>query len=992
MNFTHEQLSDPQTFAINRLPARSCHKSTDGAGNSQSISLNGQWEFHYALTPSATPADFFAMDFDSSNWDSIAVPAYIQLQGDGKYGTPHYVNTMYPWDGHEALTPPQIPEDFNPVGCYRRFFSLPEQWQEDGIFLRFDGVETAAALWCNGSFVGYTEDSFTPAEFDLSPFVKRGEDNLLALQVFRFSSASWLEDQDFWRLSGIFRDVTLFTAPKTAIWDIFLHPTLSEDMRHGILTADVKLRGIANDNAGSLSLTIDGAETVCTVTGNDCLLSMAFDSPRLWSAECPNLYSGVLLLKNDEGIITQRVELSFGFRLFEMRDGLMLINGKRIVFKGVNRHEWNCRRGRVVSYEDMVRDIETMKRHNINAVRTSHYPNSSHWYDLCDQFGLYVIDEMNLETHGTWQRPETLLTLKNVVPCDNELWLGAVLDRANSMLERDKNHPSVIIWSCGNESYGGSVIFAASEFFRKTDPSRLVHYEGIAHDRRFNATSDMESQMYTPASGVVEFLENSPDKPFILCEFSHAMGNSCGGLHKYTALTGSHPRYQGGFIWDYIDQGIVAVNERGEEYMAYGGDFGDRPTDGIFCGNGLVFADRSPTPKLAEVWSCYSNFDLTLTEHEVTIKNKSLFTDLAEYDIKLELARDGNILLSNIITACAVAGSHVTIKLPFDIPESSGEYTVTASLLLSEDTLWAKKGHCVALGQVVIKRDNLAKPCTLPITVIEGDYNIGVRGEGFSVIFAKNAGLTSYNVRGRELLKAPLMPNFWRAPTDNDNGWHMAHQHAQWKTAGLYARVTTCSVEFNEVQAIITAEYVLSNGKKLQLAHKVTGDGRVTVTMLWQGEATASIPEFGIQLILPQALSHVQYYGMGPEESYADRMSAVHLGRFSYDVKGALSPYLRPQESGARTGVRTAAIVDSDARGIIFEGDAMMFSALNYTPHEIEAAAHPCDLPPVSKTVVRCSLGQMGVGGDDSWGAKPHPEYLLSICEGERFCFSFLAI
>lgn len=989
MEFNLQCLSDPQVFAVNRLEARSDHVCTDGVGNRMSISLNGRWSFHYAVTPEKAPDGFYAPEYDSAGWDSIAVPGYIQLQGGGKYGTPHYVNTMYPWDGHEKLAPPEIPKNYNPVGSYRKLFEVPGHWGSQTVLLRFDGVETAVAVWCNGSFVGYSEDSFTPAEFDLTPFIRRGEVNSLAVQVFRFTSASWLEDQDFWRFSGIFRDVTLLTLPETAVWDVKLVPELSDDRAKGTLKAEVALWG---PPSGSLTLKAGGQTAEHEIKANCCGLSLEFDSPRLWSAEHPELYNCELLLHDTNGKVIQRTEISVGFRSFQMKEGFMLINGKRIVFKGVNRHEWNCRTGRVVSREDMVADIETMKRHNINAVRTSHYPNSTDWYGLCDKYGLYVIDEMNLETHGTWQKLGAVAADENTIPSNNKLWKGAVLDRANSMLQRDKNHPSIVIWSCGNESFGGSVIYEASQFFRKHDSARLVHYEGVFRDRRFNDTSDMESQMYTPASGIEDFLKQNPEKPFIMCEYAHAMGNSCGALHKYTDLTDTEPRYQGGFIWDYIDQGILTTDDTGREYMACGGDFGDRPTDGNFCGNGLVYADRTPTPKLAEVWACYQDFKITVEEKNIFIQNNSLFTNLSAYDIVTILSKNGEVLAENKINHSGEPGSRTALSIPFQAFGSDSEYTVDVRLCLQSDTMWAKQGHCIAFGQAIFGKAALAVPPALPVTVEEGDVNIGVIGKGFSVIFAKTAGLVSYSCNGKELLKTPVMPNFWRAVTDNDLGWGMQHSHAKWKTAGLYAKVTGCALSSTPTAAAVTVSYLLPDTQKLDVRYQITGDGCVEVAMVWLGGAVASVPEFGMQLVLPAALHTVSYYGMGPEENYSDRMRGAHLGQFDYSVAGALCPYLKPQECGARMGVRRAAVVGEDGHGLLLEADEMMFSALNYTGHELEAAMHITELPPISKTVIRCALRQMGVAGDNSWGAMPHPEYLLPLANGQRFTFSFKGI
>ena len=615
MEFDPKWLTDPQVFQVNRLPAHASYmvRGADGAPLEQT--LDGAWKFFYAQTPGASPQEFYRGGYDVSGWDEIAVPGYIQLQGGGKYGTPHYVNTQYPWDGHERLEPPAVPERYNPVGCYVRGFAVPQSW--DGpVCVRFDGVETAFAVWCNGVFIGYSEDSFTPAEFDLTPAVHRDGENRLAVRVYRFSSASWLEDQDFWRMSGIFRSVALFTKAQTHLADLWVKPQLSEDLAAGTLRAELKLEGMC---VGEATLTLDGKTVLAPVMGGHAVLELPVERPRLWSAEAPELYTYEVTLTDAAGHLLETVRGKAGFRRFELRDGLMLLNGRRIVFKGVNRHEWNCRTGRAVTMEDMVSDVRAMKQNNINAVRTSHYPNRTEWYDLCDEYGLYVIDETNLETHGTWQRPDGA---ESALPGDRPEWLGAVLDRANSMLQRDKNHASVLIWSCGNESFGGRDIYEMSRFFRETDPTRLVHYEGVFHDRRYPDTSDMESQMYTPAADVAAFLEKHPEKPFIMCEYMHAMGNSCGAMDRYTRMTDVIPQYQGGFIWDWVDQGIETDNCLGERCLACGGDFGDRPSDFEFVGNGLLFADRTPTPKLAQAKGCYQDFDILPDETVVLLSHK----------------------------------------------------------------------------------------------------------------------------------------------------------------------------------------------------------------------------------------------------------------------------------------------------------------------------------------------------------------------------------
>lgn len=952
-------------------------------------SLDGTWKFCYAKTPEQAPADFYRKDFDVSGWDDIQVPGYIQLQANGKYGLPQYVNVQYPWDGHEFLTPPSIPQHFNPVGCYVRRFTVPQNWAGP-VGIRFDGVETAFAVWCNGVFVGYSEDSFTPAEFDLTPVLSESGENTLAVRVYRFSSASWLEDQDFWRMSGIFRSVALFTQASTHLSDIWVKPELSKDFSEGCLRAEVKLSG---NCTGTLCLSANG-QSVCTpITGSEVSLELNVPAPRLWSAEAPELYPYEITVLAADGSVLESTHGKAGFRRFELKDGLMLLNGKRIVFKGVNRHEWDCRTGRCVTAEDMLRDIKLMKQNNINAVRTSHYPNRVEWYDLCDEYGLYMIDETNMETHGTWSRLcRGLLAADSAVPGDRPEWSGAVLDRANSMLQRDKNHPAILMWSCGNESFGGKNIYEMSCFFRRTDPSRLVHYEGVFNDRRYPDTSDVESQMYTPALDVRKFIQEHPEKPFILCEYAHAMGNSCGALDHYTRMTDEIPQYQGGFIWDWMDQGLEKENALGETFLAYGGDFDDRPSDLEFVGNGLLFADRQPTPKLFEAKACYQNFDLIPDASKITIRNKALFTGCDAYCLVLNLTKDGVCIESCQQDLHAGPGETVQIDLPFRIPTQPGEYTVDASLVLRSDTLWAEKGHSVAFGQYHASVKAAPVPCSLPVTLVDGDYNIGVYGKDFSLLFCRSGRLPSicsYCWKGQELLERPLTLNFWRAPTDNDRAAGMELDHLPFKTAGLYAKLCNAEAILDGSQVLISAQYTLADQTPVSVQYRITGDGMVDVSLQWNGAPVESVPEFGMMFTLPAAYKEVSYYGLGPGESYMDFTHAAHMGLFCYDAHKALQPYFMPQESGARTRVQMAKITNAEGLGLKFCGDEFMFSALAYTPHEIENAHHHYELPPKVKTVVRCAKGQLGIGGDNTWGAKPHPEYHISLAENEvfRFCF-----
>lgn len=995
MEFQTGWLSDPKVFAIKRLPAHSSHSYCGGKGESFTQTLRDGWKFFYSETPQTVLegiGQWSQEGFDISQWENIEVPGYYALQT--VHDVPHYTNVMYSWDGLEQLNPGEIPAEKNPTACYVRDFQKPEDWQKT--MVRLEGADSAAAVWCNGAFVGYSEDSFTPSEFDLTPYVHEGN-NRLAVAVFRFSTGSWLEDQDFWRLSGIFRDVVLFTYPKTHIWDYFAVANPNGDYTEGRLEVSMHLTG---ELFGHVTLELEGNTEGASIVGEYLTLSATLPRPRLWSAEHPNLYPYTIKVFDGNGELLEAVTGQAGFRRFALEDGLMKINGKRIVFKGVNRHEWNCRRGRSVTEEDMLRDVLHMKRNNINAVRTSHYPNHTRFYELCDQYGLYVIDETNLETHGSWHYSgqDGVENKRQGIPGSSELWLDAVLDRANSLFQRDKNHPSVIIWSCGNESGDGRDIFDMANLFRGADSTRLVHYERVKWDSPFAGCTDMESQMYTPVWKIEEFLKEHRDKPMICCEYTHAMGNSNGAMHKYTDLAEREPLYQGGFIWDYVDQSLLVEDPAGlgKTYLAFGGDFEDRPTDYNFCCNGLLLGDRRDTPKIQEVKFNYQNFTLTPALSRLTVKNTSLFTNANEYGLEVWLERDGETVGSFSGEISVNPGEEAFIDLPFEgQTELPGEYTVNAALVLREDAPWAPKGHEVAFGQTILPAvKGEKKRCELPVKLINGGFCYGAKGEAFSLLFSKSTGLlTSYCWKGVEMLFSQPQPNFWRAPTDNDRGCKMPFDYAKWKTAGLYAKLKTAQARQEENRVVIEGRYQLPAGEELAQTFTVTGDGRVEVSMKYLGEAKEAAPDFGFLMTLPVRFGQVEYFGMGPQENYCDRRQGTRLGIFGYTAQENMTEYSIPQECGNRTRVRWAKVTDGQGHGMLFAGSPEMdCSALPYTPHEIENAYHSYQLPPVCETVVRCSAGQTGIGGDDSWGAKTHPEYWRRLEKGTEFTFAFQGI
>ena len=805
--------NNPDIFQLNRLPAHalsvpfeSVEEAMNGDYHSSANyrSLNGTWKFSFALNPEARVREFYKPTYDTRGWDDIEVPGHWQLQG---YDYPQYTNIRYPWVDKDDIEPPMAPTKYNPVGSYTRTFILPEDWSGQPVYLSFQGVESAFYVWVNGDLVGYSEDTFTPAEFDLTPYLVEGE-NTLAVEVYRWCDASWLEDQDFWRLSGIFRDVYLYRIPGAHIYDYFIRTDLDASYCDAEFTVDATIANSFGRDLGPMLLEAQlYDDSGNPVFSNPITQSIAFrdcdsqkvkleghvQSPLKWSAEEPNLYTLILQLQDAHGQTLEVLTCKVGFRKFEIADGLMRINGRPILLKGVNRHEFSCDSGRTLSYEDMVKDVTLMKRHNINAVRTSHYPNDPRWYDLCDQYGIYLINETNLESHGTWSFGQT--TLGDTVPGSKPEWTENVLDRCNSMLERDKNHPSVIIWSLGNESFGGDNFITMHDYLRDKDPTRVVHYEAVVHWRESEAASDIESRMYESIHRLEEYARRHPEKPFILCEYSHAMGNSCGGLHKYWEVFERYPVLQGGFIWDWVDQAIRTKTSDGKEYLAYGGDFGDSPNDGNFCGNGLLFADRTVSPKLLEVKKCYQFVKFAavdLKEGTIRVENRNLFVSLNDFTLIWEVMNNGRGVENGELSLETAPGEADVLAIPCSTVEQASirdEFWLTVRLVLKKDTLWAKAGHEVAFEQFLLPVKQVRRSETLPdcpgLTVREEDTTLTIAGERFSVSFSKVSGnLHAYAVDGHSLLKTPPEPNFWRAFTDNDRGNGHIHRCATWREAG----------------------------------------------------------------------------------------------------------------------------------------------------------------------------------------------------------------
>ena len=970
------------------------------------------WKFHYVAKPADRPREFHRTDFDDRAWAEIKVPSNWQLQG---YDKPIYLNTRYPW-APENPQPPTIPPDYNPVGSYRTTFEVPAGWAGRRVFLHFAGVNSAFHLWVNGRWVGYSEDSMTAAEFDVTPFLKAGE-NLLAAQVFRWSDGSYLEDQDTWRLSGIYRDVFLYSTPALRISDFGVRTDLDEAYRDATLLVRPRLR--SHDGATAEGFTVeaqlfdaDRRPVLAQPLGRDAkaildekypqrdtnpfgLLEAKVTAPRLWSAETPYLYTLVLSLKDPKGAVVQATSARVGFREVEVRGERLLLNGRPIRFYGVDRHEHDPDHGQAVPYERMVQDAELMKQYNVNAVRTSHYPNDPRWYELCDRYGIYVLDEANLETHGVTGR----LT-------NDSQWLSAFVERARRMVERDKNHPSVVMWSLGNESGMGPNHAAMAGWIRESDPTRPIHYEGAAMKPRDPAWVDVVSRMYTRIPELAQMAKDPLDtRPVVLCEYAYARGNAVGNLKEYWDLIESEDRLLGGFIWDWVDKGLRKRDAQGREFWAYGGDYGDEPNDGTMVCNGIVLPDRRPEPELYEVAKVYQRIDTTAVDAaagRIRVRNEHDFRDLDFVEVAWSVEHDGRVVDEGRMPAPALGPKQEgELRLPLKrvAPGPGAEAFLKVRYALAKDEVWAKAGHVVAWEQVPLPAGEAAPAVALaampPVELDESGPALTVKGKGFSVAVGRASGaLESFRHEGRELVASPLVPNFWRVPLDNDIGFlllnDMPRRLAAWKTAGPQRRVASVKAERLSPQAVrITAEATLPAASSAYVTTwTVYGSGDVVVEARFTpGGELPELPRFGMQMAVPGALGTMTWLGRGPHENYWDRHTGAAVGRYSGRVEDLVHPYVRPQENANRTDVRWVALTGADGSGLLASGLPLLsVSAWPYTMEDLEKATHVNELPRRDAVTLNLDLRQMGVGGDDGWGARPHAEYTL---DAKPYAYSF---
>ena len=979
--FTPEWLSDPEIFAVNTLPPFSDHEVYASAreakaGKSSLVrSLDGAWRAHFAINPDGAPDSLLTDGSEDEALRQIKVPCEFQLVNP-EWDPPHYVNTQYPWDGHEALVPPEVSKEYNPTVTAIRRFELSEADLDHTIVLTFGGVEAAVAVYMNGAFVGYAEDSFTPHHFDVTAFVKPGE-NRLAARVFKRCAGSWMEDQDFWRFSGIHRSVTLTLRPKTHLLDLRVTTPLADNYTRASLNAALTIAGETSGTA-EIALMDEAGKKLLTKKlplAEQVTLEKAVPGVKLWSAEEPNLYALTVTLKGADGQVVEVARTMVGFRQFEMLDKIMCLNGKRIVFHGVNRHEFDCDRGRVMTEELLLRDIRDMKSLNVNAVRTCHYPNTSLFYQLCDKYGLYVIDETNIETHGSWAPMHDWY-----VPGDKPEWREAVLSRGRAMLERDKNHACVLLWSCGNESYGGANLKALSDMFHACDSTRLVHYEGVANDLRYPDTTDVYSRMYLKVADIEAYLRSAPEKPFINCEYTHAMGNSCGGMHLYAELEDKYPMYQGGFIWDYVDQALRVTAPNGHERLAYGGDFGDKPTDWQFNTNGIILGDRTFTPKCQEVRHVFRDVWLKPGKTGVTVVNRRVFAPIRDCDVRWTVECDrvpvkaGEVLLPEV-----AAGESLHVNLPYGKLPEERQVVLTCFLVLREQAGILPAGTVLSQGQTILGETAVAELPDNAGWPVVGDNNIGLRGEGLGAMLSKFDGLISFrDAAGREaLLRGPQLSLF-RAPTDNDRGNRGALEQGIWHMVSRYSWHSGPKADIREHRTDITYHYQNALLPELDLPVTYTWrrSNELEITVSWPGvKHQPDMPALGLSFQLDPRLNTVRYYGLGPDESYVDRCTGALLGWHSYPVSEGMTRYEFPQESGNRRGVQVMTVTGEDGHGIEITGDGLEISVSPYLPEEVAAACHYEELQGSCRTVLDVALFRKGVGGDDSWGAPVLPQY-----------------
>jgi len=1000
---------NPEVFQINREPARAtflpfADKNSAIADIFESspwyYNLNGNWKFQWSPTPAQRPKDFYKTNFDVTNWKEISVPSNWELKG---YGIPIYTNITYPF----PKNPPYIDHSDNPVGSYRRNFELPANWNNRRVYLHFEGGTSAMYIWVNGEKVGYSENTKSPNEFDITKYVKTGK-NLVAVEVYRWSDGSYLEDQDFWRLSGIDRNVYLYSTENLRIADFFARPDLDGAYKNGSLSVDVTLNNYnkigKTGQVEALLLDANGKEVFSqnlkinapTEGKNEVTFSKNVSSPNLWSSETPYLYSLVLTLKDENGRFIETVSTKIGFRKVELKNGQLLVNGKRIMIHGVNIHEHNPVTGHYQDVETMMQDIKVMKQNNINSVRCSHYPNNINWVKLCDKYGIYLVDEANIESHGMGYGIENAAF--------HTEWDATHIDRTVSLVERDKNSPSVIIWSLGNEASNGPVFMKTYKWIKERDKTRLVQYEQAVE----NENTDIICPMYPGKGEMMEYAAREKvSRPYIMCEYSHAMGNSSGNFKMYWDIIRSSKNMQGGYIWDWVDQGFQITDEAGRKYWSYGGDMGSQhyTNDENFCHNGLVWPDRTPHPALMEVKKFYQDIYFTATQPEkglITVANEFHYTNLQNYDFKYEVLKNGAVIKSGAFDLNLAPESQKQVQLTMpEMPVNDGvEYLLNVFAYTRYGSEVIPQGHEVAREQF-----NLGEGKFFAKTIAKGDApkvkddkdRITVSAAGVEATINKHSGLLSgFKANDKLYFGKTPTPNFWRAPTDNDFGNEMGKKCNVWRTAGNNTSVKKIEVKEEGGKAIVTADLYLKDvASNYQIIYTMSADGALAVNIHYKAGANElpEMPRFGMIMTLGKEYDNFEFYGRGPWENYSDRNFASQIGIYSSKVADQYVPYTRPQENGYKTDVRWLTLTDNKGTGIQIEGlQPLCVSALNNFPEDFDEGLtkknrHTNDITPRREVVLCVDLAQRGLGGDNSWGAYPYEQYLL---KAKEYSYSFV--
>lgn len=988
----NEWQNRPEITGVNRLPSRATFipyenrdkaKKGERTASGRRFDLCGQWKFRLFSNYSEKSLTFQNPDFDASDWDSIPVPSSWQCLG---YDYPIYANVQYPWEKIQEPDPPYAPTEYNPVGCYIKKFTLPDGFAMGRVIVCFEGVESAYYLYINGQRIAYSEGTFRCSEFDLTPYLTEGE-NTLAVEVYRWCTGSWMEDQDFFRLAGIFREVYLYTTHEQYVAD-FTVKALPDtpECKQGKIETLLRLGKETEHTEAEMTVyDADGAvvatDCVTVSGGSEAELSATLPFIRPWSAEDPYLYTVVLCVRDQSGEHLEYVSCKTGFRHIEIKDSVLYFNGKRLLLKGTNRHEFSCDTGRAVTREMMLQDILIMKQHNINAVRTSHYPNSSYWYDLCDEYGLYVIDENNLETHGTRFMGEDTPLL----PDGREEWLPSCMDRITALYERDKNHPSIIIWSLGNECCGGENFLKMHDYLHRVDPSRPVHYESIWDKEHFDFdknVTDVYSQMYPKPWDLERDMKEHPEKPWMLCEFSHAMGNSCGGNEKYLELMDRYKSFFGVFVWDFVDQGVRIQKDDGTSFIGYGGDSGEITHDGSFCGNGLVFADRSLSPKILEMKRLYQNVRFTAVDAakgKIKITNDFLFTNLNVFNLHWQAICKNKVAASGDIIADIKPGESKILDLGVHVGLRE-EWYLNLMFELRQSMPWAKAGHKIARQQFVINEFKRNKTdLTAEKMEIKKNYGtICVYGGDMEVSFSRrNGAIYSIKKKGEEILAGEIRLNFWRALTDNDRGSKQEVRCAQWRKAGDYAWMGIEAVKNlgDRVTVEVNTYIHTQPGCRGKILYTIGSRGIHIDYHFSPDPSLPEIPEISMMIPVKNEYDTLRYLGRGPHENYIDRYYSADIGCYETKIKDLFVPYLKPQEYGERTGVRVAEIKGPQKKLTIEADSEIELNVSPYTAEELEQAPHAFELPESDRLYIRAVCRQMGVGGYDSWGAHTLEEH-----------------